>query len=211
MVLGEGQISDSTAAIFSSDREVEEDRQPFVIRSHHLVFIYPVLSNRATPEEVVAVNISNTERYRTLNLYRIFPRNVEYADDVLGNSPEEADKFRRDFTAFLRQFSELPDDYPVKIAEGKKDKICGGCAIGAHCDQGPRSSRTKSLDYYAREAFITKAIRLGFKDDIAVIDEDTTYFNGKPRKIKHILTTAGIAKKVILRIGKSIPHKPQVY
>jgi len=164
----------------------QQDRPPFVIRAHHILNIKYFLRREKSA-------IDRTREYYVGAVeQRAFGLSKSYYDDVLGSTQEQADKYIKYKKEFYEEFLQLPPDYPVKIAEGQKDKICNGCAIGKHCMREKNPSDRQYIRFFRKA---TK--RLGLDDNIAVIEETIIGNNAKPRKATSILTTAGTVKKVI--------------
>src|SRR5258708_27896925 len=55
-----------------------------------------------------------------------------YYTDVVGNTPEQAQAYRRDLTWYLNRLRFLPDDGHV-ILDIQPDGLCDSCAIRKHC------------------------------------------------------------------------------
>jgi len=191
-------------------KEQLQDRPPFVIRAHHLATIEGLLKSGKSVDDFTGTYCRTLERGRErdraslISLLRWGHRS--YVKDVLGSMVEQADKFRRYEKEFYEEFLQLPLDYPVKIAEGQKDKICQGCAIGKHCSGRPSIIWDREDKMYIR-AFRKGAKKLNLEDDLTVVDEIATYPNAKPKKVKSILTTSGTIKEVIksgLSLGYNI-------
>jgi len=163
---------------------------PFTIRSHHLHIINHFLRSGKSA-------IDYTRAY--------YPRAVKQThdyDDFFGSTQEQADKFIRYFNEFLEEFLQLPSDYPVKIVDSQKDKLCNGCAIGKHCSERSMFSWLGDEDEIAIRVFIKTAKKLSL-EDTTVVNEIATYSNAKPRSVKSILTTAGTVKKIIQPMSRS--------
>ena len=190
--------------VFCMERKLggeREDRQPFVIRAHHIFSLLPLSdSSPNTPEEITNRFIERTERKRRAS--EKLGKEVSYAwygNDVLGSTQEETDKYSTFSTEFFREFLQLADDDPVKIVIDQKDKMCQGCAIGQHCRQNVRTLFNQSNDDVTLGNFI-KVARLYFgKEDFSVVSETATYSNSKPRRVKSVITTARVVRKVVSR------------
>lgn len=184
--------------------EEQQDRPPFVIRAHHRkvlnINFNAIIKSGLSANDLVIRYSVNLEKERAsghISEYRQW-----YINDVLGSTQEQSDKFRRYETEFLEELLQLPPDYPVKIVEAQKDKICQGCAIGEHCSKNALLNQggLSEDEFYIRD-FIRDANELNLEDDLTVVDEIATYSNAKPRKVKSILTTAGTVKKVLLSVN----------
>lgn len=184
----------------------QQDRPPFIIRAHHRkvlnINFNAIIKSGLSANDLVIRYSVNLEKERASG--HISEHRQWYINDVLGSTQEQADKFRRYETEFLEEFLQLPPDYPVKIVEDQKDKICQGCAIGEHCSNKGKKPLLNPGEYSGDEAdievFRNDARELNLEDDLKVVDEIATYSNAKPRKVKSILTTAGTVKKVLLSV-----------
>lgn len=169
-------------------------REPFVVRAHHIDLIRNFLNSERSASDFVNEYVEFARgQLASQNTSR---RLRSYLRDVLGDTPEQLDIYRRNEAEFFEEFLGLSSDFPVKIVEGKKDKICEGCAIGEHCSKRSILERF-SEDHIYISRFREVAKEHNFGDDLAVVDETATYSKGKPRKVKSILTTAGTIKRVI--------------
>jgi len=181
----------------------QQDRPRYVIRAHHLdivrSYLNVTLKNGLSVSHLVNRHVENLEKERASG--HISEHRQWYVNDILGSTQEQADRYRRYETEFLEEFLILPDDYPVKIVEDQKDKICQGCAIGEHCS---KKALLNPGEYSGDEVYIKvfreDAKEINLEDDLKAVDEIATYSNAKPRKVESILTTAGTVKKVLLSV-----------
>lgn len=170
-------------------KEAGADRDPFIIRGHHAKFIARMLKSASTPEMM-----GRHMRISAENATPLVGQRINYTEDVLGNTIEQANAYELAVTSFFRTFLELPPDHPVKLVADQKDGICEGCAVGKHCE-------TLNVFGFADEgyinAFVRVASKMGLKEDIATVEETATYLNAEPNQVESVLTTAVTAQKVL--------------
>ena len=172
----------------------QQARRLFVIKAHHLDNLMKLLKGGKSVNDFEDTYFGSLDKRRASGYIPEYRQ--PYFNDVLGSTQEQAEKYARYETEFYNEFLQLPSDYPVKIVEGQKDKICQGCAIGEHCSKRPTVIYDRVDKVYIR-AFGKIAKKLNLEDDLTVVDEIVTYNNARPEKVKSILTTAGTVKEVI--------------
>lgn len=176
-----------------------QDRPPFLIRAHHIVNFYHLLNDGKSASELAENNIESIKKEGK----RLEDKEKQlYVVDVLGDTAEQIDKFRRFQIEFFGEFLRLPPDYPVKIAEDQKDRICEGCAIGEHCTKRDKNKMfSVSGDAICIFSFKELARKLNLEDDVKVISEIATYSDAKSRKVESILTTVQTFRRVMSDIN----------
>jgi hypothetical protein len=180
--------------------ETRDERKPFVIRGHHLTNFRLLLKRNfgrsSTPEEVAR---GVREDYDPRN--RLYPLDSRAVTDTIGTKEEDADTFERAMKTVYEQFVALPDDYPVKLSEGRKDNICETCPIkGDHCtarDQTPFGGIKDMVlvdgEYF--NSFLKKAREE--KAAITLREELAPFSDSPPEMIRTIQTNAATFKAVL--------------
>lgn len=166
---------------------------PLVIRGHHLGNLWSYYYNfywgakRTTSEFVHQIAESVRNDYA----------DTSYAEDVLGNTLQQADNFLSHTEAVVRRFLELPDDHPLELVEGVPDEICAGCAIGEHCrklslnskekDEVAISGDRKWIDWLlGLSQYLSGEIS---ESNILVQKELAFFSDGEPQEVRRIRTT----------------------
>ena len=169
---------------------------PLVIRGHHLehihnfYYLYTWGGKRTTTEFAQQVVESVTTSYA----------DASYVIDVLGKTPEEANRFRQQTETVVRRFVELPDDYPLELVEGVPDDICGGCAIGKHCRklyQGKSGADVIDEDRKWIDWFVDYSQYYSENVNILTIKETATFSDAEPQEVRRIRTTVGAIRNAM--------------
>ncbi len=173
----------------------QRDGFPFEIRAHHILLlsIYLRSGKSAIDDTRDFFMLAEPVRSSRPNSKIVKGSDKWFYNDILGNTQSQVDRYIRHRIEFLEEFSQLSLDYPVRLNERKKDKICNGCAIGEHCKRNGEAHADRALIRVFRKA----AKRLGLEDKIDVTKETIIDYDGKPRKLTSILTTAGAVREVI--------------
>ncbi len=164
-------------------------RRPFVIRSHHFDSFKDVHKGPLTIQEKTHLMKVNIARFKRPG----------YAVDVLGETDSSADHFEASAQKFFEQFSELPDDHPVKIVNGQRDGICNGCARGSHC--ATQSHLLGDIEYL-NDNILGAAKKLGILDQIKIKRE---FMKTTDKGIQRTLaahTTAGVVRQILDLVAK---------
>lgn len=175
-----------------------KNREPFVIRSHHIETLADFLFFNGSATEYInkLVELQKSVRSNDPNENM---RISWYINDILGSTQEQTDKFISTFKDFLETFSQLDSNHPVKIVQYQKDGMCQRCAIGEHCKIIPRhipllesDSDIDSIKYFRN---LSKKNNL--HRQFTTVKENAVCSDGKTRRVKSILTTAETVKKVL--------------
>ena len=137
---------------------------------------------------------------------------VEYAQDVLGLSPEDADKFQQHTRQAYETFLALPDNHPAEIVEGIPDILCEGCAIGKHCRRllNELGHKPHSLtgDGEGIWAFllILKILNSQREDEEELLQptisyEQAHFSDAEPQQVRRVKTTIGTIRRVLIGKG----------
>lgn len=178
-------------------REESLKQVPFVIRAHHLTG-YKLLLSSGIPS-LTLPSFVNVDRPKIQRLARESRYAEKYYKDVFGETLNEdkIENFRKNHESFHRTFLQLPDDYPVEIAEGVRDGICGGCAIGKHCGEKQQFLGDK----LCLDVFLEGTGHLSLPMPTIIYERitfsDSNLILGKSARARKIRVTADIAKKVI--------------
>lgn len=193
------------------------DQKPFVIRAHHLRNYASLINDDLLSPEILAMGERGSlelevEFYITRmaeldgQLREEALKKIMYCLDVIGNSPESADRHEERIRAVYEKFVSLPDDYPAELTEEVPDAICETCALGIHCRTGTFVSRLSGDDPRIKESqyldeFLQIIKRLNLPKPV-ISYEIARFPNANPEQVRRIKTTLGTVKKV-LKEGKS--------
>lgn len=169
---------------------------PLVLRGHHLNIIYTYYARKGkrTPTQFLGQFSEQVVK----KVSDLSVRDQPYTLDVLGESPDETRRFKKQVETVIRRFIELPDDYPLELVEGIPDDICAGCAIGEHCRKlylakGSTNAIEEDRDwihYFVDESHYPDS-------NVAVsVQRETAYFSdAEPQQVRRIRTTVGTMRK----------------
>ena len=139
---------EQTIVNLPAQKESKKNKNPFVIRGHHLDVFIEVARGYMTPEDIASddrngreEDLKMTTKDASLTQEQIVYIRQEraYARDVIGKTKKEAEAYEHKSTELFHKFLQLPDEHPVRIVVGQKDEICKTCTVGDHCslkDQG---------------------------------------------------------------------------
>lgn len=129
------------------ETDSEQINKPFVIRGHHLIKFYLALKSQ---ERGLSPNLIATMSAESLRNIIYKEGDLEYKVDVLGQSYHEEEAFLERFRGVFVDFLTLPNEYPVQIVAGIKDRICNSCFQGNHCfaPSGKETDRRALFDYF---------------------------------------------------------------
>jgi hypothetical protein len=198
----------------------EYNRNPFVIRAHHLEEFRSIIEHKSYSEFPESSYIFSPEEMaqKVLSVTKAYP-DKKTKQDVLGSCPESENKFVEHLQKTYKKFLALPNDYPAEIVEGIADERCKGCAVGESCRELP----SNQADYYGPGLFNqiekwqflrkfphgedTKSFNLFIKvskkiypdmSNLIIIKEKISYLNSKKiQRVRRLKTTIGVVKQVI--------------
>lgn len=178
------------ASEFSAEIEQASERVPFRIRAHHLQQ-YSALVHGATPEEVAKETLNSVKK---TSLWSFWQKQTKLRD--YRGLPGQGWSYKNRLTEVFKRFNDLPDDYPVDLAEEQRDHICDSCAIGKHCDtkrthiEGDPFADSRFLDSYLAEAHKRSYT-------IEVQTETATFSDAPPQEMRVLGTTAGAVRDIL--------------
>lgn len=176
------------------------DQKPFVIRGHHL----ENFRDLTEPSFISAAEKARRDRQFLINVF--LPRNAEYAQDILGLSTEDGNRYEEQLRKTYETFLALPDNYPVEIAEGIPDAICEACVIGKHCrNLGAEEDNFIQEDgTHLDESLKNLGVLKLQKPTIA--QKQAFFFDAKPQQVRYVRTTIGVVKKVLKTLCYNNKH-----
>ena len=186
---------------FTIAKEGEPKQEPFKIRGHHLLPFKRLVQKTfegtvLSPEEVAKDQRSDYTPGGLLS--------AEAIKDTVGTTLEEGDQFEQSLKKVFTEFIQLPDDYPVELTEGRKDRICEKCPIkGAHCEMKDLSvyeRGTKDIVKYDGEEinnFLKKARKNNLEEAITIREERAFFSNNPPQMTRTAATNAGTFKAIL--------------
>ncbi len=139
----------------SQEIEPRRQKQPFVIRGHHMDAFISLTRSNNFPAELAEgtrklfektreeANALESRKKRDIERAHVYLR---YAIDVIGRTRAQADAYQESLHKTFEEFIKLPDDYLIKLVAGQRDEICGGCFKGRHCDFKDQSPYTGNKD-----------------------------------------------------------------
>ena len=177
---------------------------PFVIRGHHLS-LYSEVQNlppsRLRPNRGIKALVYKIAREDLhIGMYDFHPLpgeeeigDINYAQDVAGNSPQEVNIFEKRLIKTFKRFKRLPGEHPVVIVEGEKDELCKCCITGKHC-----ASLTEMIaDMQNIPKFSLAAESLGLEDAVKFSRQTVVFKDNSSTPLRKLETTAGVVKKVL--------------
>jgi hypothetical protein len=123
-----------------------------------------------------------------------------YALDVLGRTPEEAERFRHQAEETIKRFVELPDDHSLELVEGVPDDICAGCAIGNHCrllNETGAGMNNITGDRKWVDWFVAYSNAYSDNVEISIQEETADFSDSEPQTVRRIRTTVGAIRNVM--------------
>jgi len=116
--------------------------EPFSIRGHHLPTFNGLMmgetpasmgaGTRASAESLSGGITSETVDFSHLYTGNLSQFDATYRYDLIGETPEQADKSEAIVTATMQTFLDLPDEAPVHLTAAP-DTLCGSCTFQQHC------------------------------------------------------------------------------
>ncbi len=156
---------------------------PLIIRGHHLanLYTYYYLNKGSTDAGIIADHAQKFVQ-ELLNT----PKSQAYVRDVLGSTPEQNQRFAKQYEEVIKRFMTLPDNYPLELVEDIPDDICAGCAIGKHCRElGDITTPDRG--------FIDMLLKYTDPEKSAItMQTEMAYFsNAAPKEVRRFKTEAG--------------------
>jgi hypothetical protein len=169
--------------------EQKDDREPFVIRGHHLE-LYADLARDMSPSRASRVLLQAVMDIRNTPPSS---QHMRYAYDVMGQTPQQATQFEEGAKKVFEDFLKLDSEAPVYLVDHQKDEICNTCVVGKHCE-------TKNLKRFTKRGGVSQGdlgsikefLRFAKKDDYQTTSEPVHYRDADPEKRLKIKTTAGV-------------------
>lgn len=198
-----------------------DNRRPYVVRGHHLHHFADI--EDMTPEEkteqvIEALQIGQDTVLAKPDLYSVFA--PWYFTDTIGTTPQTREIFSKKLETYTHEYDELPDDFPLEIRAASKDAICNSCDIGDHCKvrRFPlRKSGAVEYDTSHIEIFVQEAVRLGYRDNVKLIEGEVTFTHEPSEIVEGVRMDAGTFKKVLAdspvkwsEISESIDFKNKI-
>lgn len=178
-----------------------DTRKPYVIRGHHLHYFADIDAH--TPEGKAARTTDSMVESQNILLAQPDTHSQFgpwYYADTIGTTEQTHALFAKKLETNFHEFQELPDDFPLELRPAAKDAICNSCDIGDHCAirKFPlRTTGTVEYDTSHISVFVHEAIRLGYRDDLRLIQGEAKFTNAPPETAEGIRMTAGTFKTVL--------------
>lgn len=182
-----------------------DPREPYLFRGHHLAITKGLLmfSPKIAAEKIAhSQRISYEMRYKDMTTHPELYTDaaLAYYPDVIGNTSDEADNWKDILKKNYQEFIDLPDDYPVELLTGMKDKICESCVIGKHCTVKTSEVRGTSMIDHDRAViavFVNEAREMGYANDLHVVTKTASFSDAPREEVEAIRTTVGTIKTVL--------------